>query len=105
MRDPRALSGGDGLHISPQQRAVSPFVCKAAAPWCIGQRNGHQHPAETGLGAWQHFRFAWTPRPGRYALSVRATDAEGRTQPETPVWNPGGYSWNGIDEVTVEVRG
>ena len=35
--------------------------------------------------------------PGRYSLAVRATDEKGNTQPDEPVWNPGGYMWNRIE--------
>ena len=35
--------------------------------------------------------------PGRYSLAVRATDEKGNTQPDEPVWNPGGYLWNRIE--------
>lgn len=31
---------------------------------------------------WVHWEFKWSPAPGRYRLIARATDAEGRTQPE-----------------------
>ncbi|MGB9465092.1 MAG: molybdopterin-dependent oxidoreductase [Candidatus Acidiferrum sp.] len=41
----------------------------------------------------------WTPKtPGRYSLAVRATDEKGNTQPDEPVWNPGGYLWNRIEK-------
>jgi len=40
----------------------------------------------------------WTARtPGRYSVAVRATDEKGNTQPDEPVWNPGGYLWNRIE--------
>jgi len=57
-----------------------------------------------GLGAWQRWQLAWTPQPGRQRLLARATDDQGLTQPERPAWNPGGYLWNGWDQVTCEVR-
>jgi hypothetical protein len=46
----------------------------------------------------------WTPkRPGKYELAVRATDEKDHTQPDQPIWNPGGYLWNRIErhEITV----
>jgi hypothetical protein len=57
-----------------------------------------------GLGAWQRWRLLWTPTPGNYRILSRATDARGRTQPDLPAWNPGGYLWNAPDAITVEVR-
>jgi Mo-co oxidoreductase dimerisation domain len=51
------------------------------------------------------FRNAWRPdAPGRYVVASRATDAVGATQPELPLWNPGGYHYDGSDRVEVEVR-
>ena len=55
-------------------------------------------------GSWRRFRIAWTPPgPGPYVLLVRATDSEGRVQPETPPWNKSGYLWNGYDRVACVV--
>jgi DMSO/TMAO reductase YedYZ molybdopterin-dependent catalytic subunit len=50
------------------------------------------------------FRHPWRPAPGRYVVASRATDTTGAVQPETPVWNPGGYLYNAWDRVEVEVR-
>ncbi len=51
------------------------------------------------------FGARWKPdRPGRYVVLARATDSTGATQPELPVWNAGGYLYNAIDRVKVEVR-
>jgi sulfite oxidase len=50
------------------------------------------------------FRHAWKATPGSHELRCRATDSSGATQPETPVWNPGGYLNNAIERVRVEVR-
>ncbi len=46
----------------------------------------------------------WTPRsPGKVALAVRATDAQGNVQPDHGLWNPGGYLWNKIERQTLVV--
>jgi DMSO/TMAO reductase YedYZ molybdopterin-dependent catalytic subunit len=58
-----------------------------------------------GLGAWQRWQLPWQPRPGRYRIVARATDEAGDTQPDRPIWNPGGYLWNGLDAIECEVRG
>jgi DMSO/TMAO reductase YedYZ molybdopterin-dependent catalytic subunit len=56
--------------------------------------------------AWRRWRLVWRPsQPGVYVLKSRATDAAGRTQPEVAPWNYLGYANNGIQSVTVEVRG
>ena len=55
----------------------------------------------TGPSTW---RFDWTPpRAGSHELAVRATDAAGDRQPESPVWNEGGYGNNVVHRIGVEV--
>ncbi|MFQ5777138.1 MAG: sulfite oxidase [Terriglobia bacterium] len=55
--------------------------------------------------AWRLWEFAWTPaRPGSYLVLSRATDSRGNTQPVVPAWNPGGYLWNVIDQVRINVE-
>ena len=70
--------------------------------------NAWQPAVLVGAGkpyAWQAWKFVWEAKsPGRVALRVRATDSTGSTQPETSPWNKSGYLWNGIDQVTCEVR-
>jgi len=59
-------------------------------------------PAKLGddLGAYSFrtWEAQWAANsPGRYSLAVRATDEKNNTQPDEPVWNPGGYLWNRIE--------
>ena len=55
--------------------------------------------------AWRQFELPWTPRePGPHTLLSRAADTQGRMQPAAGEWNPGGYLWNGIDRVRVNVQ-
>jgi hypothetical protein len=49
------------------------------------------------------FRHAWKAEAGSYQIACRATDSAGATQPEVPVWNPGGYLHNAIEKLRVEV--
>lgn len=57
-----------------------------------------------GPHAFRTWEFRWPPPgPGRYVLAVRATDAKGQVQPDTGVWNPGGYLWNKIERQDVVV--
>lgn len=45
--------------------------------------------------AWRRFRFDWQPpEAGRWVLRTRATDAEGRTQPDEVPYNRHGYLFN-----------
>ena len=50
------------------------------------------------------FRHAWKAEAGTHEIASRATDTAGATQPEVPVWNPGGYLHNAIERLRVEVR-
>ncbi len=55
-------------------------------------------------GRWRPWRLKWeTARRGRHVIAARATDSDGRIQPETPPWNKSGYLWNGIDSVDCEI--
>jgi hypothetical protein len=42
--------------------------------------------------------------PGSYELVSRARDIAGNRQPVKPAWNAGGYLWNGMDRITVQVQ-
>jgi len=55
--------------------------------------------------AWRLWEYAWkAPKAGEYTFKARATDSQGRTQPETAVWNPSGYLYNAIDQVKIHVQ-
>lgn len=54
--------------------------------------------------AWRAFEYDWRPsEPGSYLVLSRATDVQGRAQPIVAEWNPGGYLWNAVDQVRVNV--
>src|SRR5262245_5852813 len=56
--------------------------------------------------AWRQWQYIWNPRkPGILTILARATDDHGLTQPMASPWNPGGFLWNGVDRVQVEVKG
>ena len=51
-----------------------------------------------GAYSFRTWEAPWKAKtPGRYSLAVRATDEKNNTQPDEPVWNPGGYLWNRIE--------
>lgn len=59
-----------------------------------------------GPHAWVGWSYEWTARePGEYELCVRATDADGNTQPSDSdeIWNLGGYGCNVVQRVLVLV--
>jgi DMSO/TMAO reductase YedYZ molybdopterin-dependent catalytic subunit len=57
-----------------------------------------------GAYSFRTWESSWIAKsPGRYSLAVRATDEKGNTQPDEPVWNPGGYLWNRIERQEIVV--
>jgi sulfite oxidase len=53
---------------------------------------------------WRLWEFSWTPASeGAQVLLARARDSKGDVQPFVPEWNPGGYLWNGVARVDVNV--
>jgi DMSO/TMAO reductase YedYZ molybdopterin-dependent catalytic subunit len=66
------------------------------APAILGEDHGPY--------SFRTWTYAWSPSgPGTHVLAVRATDEKGNVQPDTPVWNPGGYLWNAIERQDVVV--
>ena len=73
----------------------------SGATWKPAQL-GHQREKY----AWRLWSYTWkAPRAGDYTFLARATDTQGRTQPQTAVWNPSGYLYNAIDQVRIHVQG
>ncbi|MGD8283192.1 MAG: molybdopterin-dependent oxidoreductase [Desulfobacterales bacterium] len=55
--------------------------------------------------AWRHWEYLWDARKsGEHSIMARATDSEGRRQPETASWNLLGYGNNGIREHAIVVH-
>jgi sulfite oxidase len=55
--------------------------------------------------AWRLWSYRWrAPKADDYTILSRATDSQGRTQPETAMWNPSGYLYNAIDQVKIHVQ-
>ncbi|MGH1565768.1 sulfite oxidase [Mumia sp. DW29H23] len=53
---------------------------------------------------WQRWSFVWHATPRRTELCVRATDADGRTQPVSQRWNRQGMANSHVQRVPVLVR-
>jgi sulfite oxidase len=54
--------------------------------------------------AWRLWEYDWSaPKTGEFTIMSRATDDQGRTQPQTAAWNPSGYLFNAIDQVNIHV--
>jgi len=59
-----------------------------------------------GRYAYRAFRFSFKPKQfGKMTIMTKAINNIGQEQPfaKDIKWNRGGYKYNGIDEVTVEV--
>jgi DMSO/TMAO reductase YedYZ molybdopterin-dependent catalytic subunit len=55
--------------------------------------------------AWRLWSYNWKPaKSGDHAILSRATDSQGRVQPEAPAWNPSGYLYNAYDRVKINVQ-
>ena len=73
----------------------------AGKSWQVAQLSG-----EKARYAWQLWTHPWKPsKAGEYTILSRATDSQGRTQPASLSWNPGGYLNNQYDQVKVYVEG
>jgi len=53
---------------------------------------------------WQGWEIDWDAKPGETTLLVRATDEDGNTQPDEPIWNVHGMGNNAVQKVDVIVR-
>jgi sulfite oxidase len=53
--------------------------------------------------AWRLWTYEWNATGGDHTVLARATDSQGRTQPAAGVWNPSGYLYNAVDQVTIHV--
>jgi len=55
--------------------------------------------------AWRLWNYEWKPaKSGDYVILSRATDSQGRVQPDAAVWNPSGYFYDACDQVKVYVQ-
>jgi DMSO/TMAO reductase YedYZ molybdopterin-dependent catalytic subunit len=103
----------DGAAIAPGRLEVAGFAWAGetdiarveistdhGASWQPAQLVGEQ-----AKYAWRRFEYAFEAvRPESYLILSRATDANGRTQPVSPPWNPSGYLWNAPDSIRVDVK-
>jgi DMSO/TMAO reductase YedYZ molybdopterin-dependent catalytic subunit len=71
----------------------------AAVEYCIDEGPWQEallSPPESTT-AWVRWQFNWDePAPGDHVIQVRATDDQGRTQPDTVPWNELGYCYNAV---------
>ncbi|MBN9116883.1 MAG: oxidase, partial [Pandoraea sp.] len=85
-----AFDGGEGI------RDVQ-FSADGGQTWQAAQL-GH----ELSKYSFREWTASFTPpKPGEYALQVRATNRAGVSQPLQSLWNPAGYLRNGVETVRV----
>ena len=105
-----SLSDGDRLRPGVHQLAGVAFSGEAGIErvelsfdggrsWTLARLDGPATPY-----GFRVFRHAWKAETGSHEIACRATDTTGATQPEVPVWNPGGYLYNAIERLKVEVQ-
>jgi hypothetical protein len=105
-----ARPGGESRRIGPQEVVGLAFSGEAPlAKVEVSVDGGKTFAAaklegEGGAGRAQVFRYRFDRKePGRVKAIVRAKDAKGNAQPESPPWNPSGYFWNGWHAVEWDV--
>jgi len=62
----------------------------------------HHDEAKYAWRLWSH--RVKVSGAGEYTIRARAIDSQGRAQPQAPEWNPSGYLYNAIDQVTIHVQ-
>lgn len=104
----------DGAFLEPSQQGVTIRGASWAGESAIARvevstDSGQSWHAATlnpdhAKYAWRLWHYEWQPRQsGAYIILSRATDSAGRTQPMETRWNPGGYLWNGVDKIHVQI--
>jgi len=53
---------------------------------------------DEGKYSFRQWQLSFTPAPGPHVLMVRCTSSSGKTQPDTPNWNPSGFMRNVIEQ-------
>lgn len=53
--------------------------------------------------SWVQWQFEWDAAPGHHEIRVRATDQNGRRQPDSVPWNHHGYLYNAVVAHPVQV--
>lgn len=99
-----------GEQLNAGELAIRGLAWSGAAPIArveLSIADGRWHDASlrgaSDRYSWQHWELITTLRRGETTIRARATDLAGRTQPEAPQWNPGGYGNNAIQQITVLV--
>lgn len=86
-------------HLTLKGRSWSPFGAIARVEYSLDHGRTWQHArlqTPNIAQAWVRWDFAWEATPGKYTITVRATDTAGNTQPDSVPWNEQGYLYNAL---------
>ena len=87
-----------GIAFSGEARIVKVELSENAGKSWFGAKLGE----DFGAYSFRTWETQWSAKAaGKHTLLVRATDEKGNTQPDEPVWNPGGYLWNRIERLEI----
>lgn len=89
-----------GRAFAGENRVAAVEYCIGRGPWHSARLTGPREP-----GSWTRWQFAWNPARGEHTIAVRATDDQGRTQPDVVPWNELGYLYNQVLDHPVHVAG
>ena len=97
--EPQVLTGRSWSGLAPIKRVE--ISADGGASW----RPARLQPPNLAH-AWVQWEYPWAPPgPGRYMLRARATDGDGRTQPQAVPFNSLGYMFSAVVKHPVTVAG
>src|SRR2546422_11246573 len=96
----QAEDGIRDVAVTGVQTCALPISTDSGVTWQparLGKEQSHY--------AWRLWSRSWNaPKPGAYTIMSRATDTQGRVQPDSVQWNPSGYLINIVDRVQIHVQ-
>ena len=107
------VTPGDGAKLKPGAQMIKGVAWAGEADVTKVEisTDGGGSWSEAQLGkdkakyAWRLWNYNWKPaKSGDYVILSRASDSQGRVQPDAAVWNPSGYLYNAYDQVKVYVH-
>ena len=103
LRWPARLVAGDHILHGYARGSTAPIDSvhwsdDGGSSWQDAKLTGPDEPY-----GWVRFQFRWRAAAGQYTLMTRATDRNGRTQPERVPFNNGGYLYNAVHPHPVTV--
>lgn len=100
-RDARVRAGRTAVLTGRSWSGAAPIArvdvsTDGGASWSPARLRPASGPRTEGHG-WTRWAHTWhAPEPGRHELLARATDLDGRTQPDVATFNPNGYFFDAV---------